>query len=295
MNHNFIHLPIVLYLTLLSSLVYAEGFIAGTLVKTATGYTTIENILPGDHVLCFDDQRRLVERPVIFIAKKQIDRYICLMVNNEVICACCDQKLLSVVNNEWVIVQKLREHDLLMAAETNYALTSIEMKNESVDVYVLSVAEYHNFFVSKVDLSAHNLFPVILLGLSCAFGGGLEFAGISLGLAGLGTYLGYQWHKKNKKHDIVAQSVLISGSLMPEGPDDEEEKKRKRNKNREDYKSLNNKEANELAKDLGYRRAKDNPCGDTRNEQVFFNGKNYISPDGTGHKGGIWKVPCYIP
>ena len=213
MKRTSLYSLIILCISLLSFLTHTEGFLAGTLVKTKTGYTAIETILPGDYVVCFDDQRRLVERPVIFIAKKQIDRYISLMVNNEVICADCDQKLLSVVNDDWIAVQKLREHDLLMAAETNYALTSIEMKNECIDVYSLSVAEYHNFFVSKADLLAHNLFPVILLGLSCAFGGGFEFAGMSLGLAGLGTYLGYQWHKKDKGYhsDIVISAAMDDG------------------------------------------------------------------------------------
>jgi len=41
---------------------------------------------------------------------------------------------------------------------------------------------------------------------------------------------------------------------------------------------------------LGYKETKDHPCGYTHNRPVFTNGKNYISPDDTVHKGGVWKV-----
>jgi hypothetical protein len=33
--------------------------------------------------------------------------------------------------------------------------------------------------------------------------GSLEIAGISAGIAGLGSFLGYQWHKKKQKHSFT--------------------------------------------------------------------------------------------
>ncbi|HSC25054.1 MAG TPA: toxin C-terminal domain-containing protein [Candidatus Babeliales bacterium] len=137
-------------------------------------------------------------------------------------------------------------------------------------------------------MCVHNFAPVIVFGISLFFcSGTIEVAGISLGIAGLGTCLGYQWHKnKRSKCDVIISPVGGNG-MMPEDP---EEKERKRNQAREDHKVLTNKEARDLAKQHGYREAKNHPCGDTRNKPVFTNGKNYISPDADGHGGGSWKV-----
>jgi hypothetical protein len=138
------------------------------------------------------------------------------------------------------------------------------------------------------SICAHNVVPVII-GISVLFGGGLELVGITGGIGALGGYLGYQWHKKNKKeHCIELRSQFYGGGMMPQDPEDE--KKRKRDEARDEYESLNNQQAKKIAEDLGYRRVKDHPCGDTKNKHVFFNGKNYISGDADVHKGDIWKV-----
>lgn len=49
--------------------------------------------------------------------------------------------------------------------------------------------------------------PPLIVALSVAFGSGsIEIASISAGLAGLGVFLGYRWHKNDKeKHTFVAE------------------------------------------------------------------------------------------
>ena len=76
--------------------------------------------------------------------------------------------------------------------------------------------------------------------------------------------------------------------MVPEDPEDE--KKRKRDEAIQSFQSLTKKEAREIAEEFGHKKVKSHPCGNTRNQPVFFNGKNYISPDIDGHNGGFWKV-----
>jgi hypothetical protein len=49
-------------------------------------------------------------------------------------------------------------------------------------VYDIEVDHYHNFCVSKHDILVHNFLPAITFGLAWAFGGGVVFEGLTLGL-----------------------------------------------------------------------------------------------------------------
>ena len=46
-------------------ILFGEGFVVGTLVKTASGYTPIEQLTRGDSVICYDFESQCVERPVL--------------------------------------------------------------------------------------------------------------------------------------------------------------------------------------------------------------------------------------
>lgn len=255
----------------------AEGFAAGTLVKVPNGYVKIEDLKVGDLVICWDDRQKFVVRPIFFITKKRESRYACIRIDDEIIKFSGKQKLYNMAFKSWMTVQDVN----------NMYANAVTLKNDPIDLYALSIAEHHNFFVSKADMCAHNFIPVIVAGISFLFGSGFEIASISCGLASLGTYLGYQWHK-NKHGSIEVGQVSFDGGMMPEDPDDE--RKRKRDQARNDYSPLTNKEARKLAEEMGYKETKSHPCGDTRNKPVFTNGKEYISPDADGHNGGVWKL-----
>lgn len=72
-------------------------------------------------------------------------------------------------------------------------------------------------------------------------------------------------------------------------PDDPEEKKKNRDRARKEYRRLTNKEARELADQLGYKEDKNSPF-ESHGELTFKKGNEWISPDNTGHNGGVWKM-----
>jgi len=263
----------------------AEGFATGTLVKVPDGYQKIEDLRVGDCVLCCDEKQNFAERPVVFLAKRVIERYVSVCVGDEYVHVACDQRFYSEKNDTWITASDLEKCDTF----GQHTVAAISLVEKSVDVYLIGVAEYHNFFVTTADICAHNFFPPLVLAITAVFGfGTIEIAGVSFGLAGLGTFLGYQWHKKSKKHNIVMQPQLYGGGMEPEDP--ENEKKRQRDQAIQNFQSLTKKEAQEIAEEFGHKKVKSHPCGNTRNQPVFFNGKNYISPDIDGHNGGLWKV-----
>lgn len=279
MKHSYLRVTLFLSLIFQFILCSAEGFSAGTLVKIPDGYAKIEDLRIGDHVLCYDNQKNIVESPIIHIAKKAFNSYVRITFADECLCIACDQQLYDENNGAWVVAQSLRSN----------ADIAIEIVNQPIDLYLITVAQHHNFFVTRADICAHNFIPLVLA-VSAAFGlGSVELASVGFGVAGLGTFLGYQWHKKSKqKHNVTIQPQFYGGEMMPEDPEDE--KKRKRDEARKNYRPLTNKEARAKAKELGYRETKDHPCGNTYDKPVFTNGKEFISPDKYGHKGGVWKV-----
>jgi len=71
----------------------AEGFLAGTIVKTPNGYTKIEDLHIGDYVICYDKQKNYVESKIVCTDKKSIERYVRIAIAAEYLCLACDQKL----------------------------------------------------------------------------------------------------------------------------------------------------------------------------------------------------------
>jgi hypothetical protein len=264
---------------------FPEGFTSGTLVKVPQGYVKIENLFIGDYISCYDSENNLTQGLITHILKKSANNYLRIEGDHEAIYIGCDQKLYDEISQSWIVANSFSQNDII-----NGKNFSINFIDEPIELYLLSIQEHHNFLVSKKDIRVHNFIPIII-GITVAFGAGsLEIAGISCGIAGLGTYLGYQWNKKNKqKHNFAMQfNNCGNGGMMPEDP--EEEKKRKRDEARENFRPLTNKEAREQAEKLGYKETKSHPCKDTFDKPVFTNGRNYISPDRTGHKGGVWKL-----
>jgi hypothetical protein len=182
---------------------FPEGFAGDTFIKTPHGYTKIKDLSINDSLLSYDANNNCIESTVTDITKKVIDHYVRLTIADECISIASDQLLYDESHNSWVIAALLKNDDLLKKHKIK-----VELINESIDVYLISIANYHNFLVTKKNICAHNFFPPIVLGLSIAFGsGGLEIAGISCGFAGLGAFLGYKWRQKHKQSKFVIEPM----------------------------------------------------------------------------------------
>jgi hypothetical protein len=163
--------------------VYSEGFVAGTLIKTPSGYTAIEKLHVGDSVICYDFKNRGVERPVTRVIKKHTDVLVQLTIASELISVAPDHTFYLPRERKWVAAQDLTpDHVLLSHCAELVSIDDIQVIPYGADVYDITVAGCHNFCVSQHEIHVHNFAPFVIVGISWAFG-----AGVGGGLAVTGT------------------------------------------------------------------------------------------------------------
>lgn len=102
-------------------------------------------------------------------------------------------------------------------------------------------------------------------------------------------------HEQNKEIAFRKSKELESalqekaGIQYPKAPEDPDKDKGNRDGKRKDYCPLSNKEARGLAEKLGYAETKNPPFKD-HGKLAFKKGNDWITPDRTGHNGGVWKL-----
>lgn len=132
-----------------------EGFVAGTPVKTPSGYSPIEMISPGDVVMSCDFQGHCLERRVTRTQNEKAYRYMKIYVGAEEIRMGFSSRLFS--DDSWVNATSAPKVQGLMNA--NYQSVKVdktEVTEEEVMLYSLSVEEFQNYFVSTADILVHN-------------------------------------------------------------------------------------------------------------------------------------------
>lgn len=293
MNIKYTQLCLLVFLY--TTPLLADGFVAGTLVKIPTGYIPIEQLSVGDVVLCTDFSGEQIERRITSTISYDVERSIIITVDGVEIYVSSEHRFYQPVQRKWVHVYALTPDDMLLSGLKNgVRIDKIIYVDQPVRVYSISVADYHNFYVTTRDICVHNVVPLVAVGLCFAFGAGkVVFTGISVSLAaalGMGTVgFAFKKHQDKQKWKLLMQPKRSGGEKKP---DDEDEKKKNRETARENFEPMTNKKAREEANKLGYKEVKDHPCGDTRGKPVFESpkGNRYISADADGHNGGMWKV-----
>jgi hypothetical protein len=157
-------------------------------------------------------------------------------------------------------------------------------------VYLLTVQPYHQFCVGRHDILAHNFFHVAI-GVGFAFGGGVVFKGITIGIGILGVWIGRRLFAKKhgktgKSYGFIQQSSSQSPMMMP----DPDKDKFDRDQRRAEHRPLTNQEARIKAKELGFVENRNPPFWTPEGTPAFKRGNEWITADQYGHKGGVWKL-----
>ena len=151
-------------LFLLSFVINAEGFIAGTPVKTPTGYGEIQDIKVGDSVLSCDSKNHCVEREVTQTFQKTANGYLEIRIGNSLIGVDENHLFYSPQTTNWILANDLTSLTTLM--NTSYKtpqVKEIRYVLKKVILYNLSVAEHHNFYVSHDDILVHNIIGIVFV------------------------------------------------------------------------------------------------------------------------------------
>ncbi len=129
-----------------------EGFLAGTQIKVPGGYKSIEDIKIGEFVIGNDSDKQ-----VVCITKRNISKYLNVILKNEIIRAALDQKFYLPGQNSWMKAKELSQLDVCLGKSAlNGRVDSIEIVDDHVECYALTVDD-HVFFVSEKDICVHNM------------------------------------------------------------------------------------------------------------------------------------------
>ena len=153
----------LLYLFTCTGLLQAEGFIAGTLIKTDSGYTRIEQLNIGDSIVSPRQNSTTQKCPISAATCCTIDCCIRVGIGNEYIYTTPDQKFYSYNQQKWIAAATLKATDLLMNCHgKSICIDTIEPIHEQRTMYLLSVETNHTLCVSPYDIIAHNSPEVVL-------------------------------------------------------------------------------------------------------------------------------------
>lgn len=140
-----------------------EGFALGTIIQTDAGPKKIEAMQVGDLVPSQDLANDMqVVCPVTHIAKELIPSYIEIVLEHETIITAPGQKFYSKPLGDWITVQDIMQSPELQI-HFQEPILGIRQVNESIEIYKLTIAHEHNFYITEKQLLAHNFVPVITL------------------------------------------------------------------------------------------------------------------------------------
>jgi hypothetical protein len=161
-----------------ASSLLGEGFIAGTLVKTPSGYTEIEKLQERDLVICYDFSGQCVQRAIIETSRTKYTSCIEVRLLDESLYAAPDHKFYLPNTKSWIAAHSLRPGQLLLKHCTELvAVDQVNLTDKETEFYDITVADYHNFCASAQDIHVHNFLPAVGLTITWLIGEGIVVTG----------------------------------------------------------------------------------------------------------------------
>lgn len=135
-------------------------FLEGTLVKTPTGYVTIEKLNVGDEVLVYDfDENCVKEKRIIKLYNNFTYRYYEVKTDNGNSIFATSRHLFWVENEQkWIPTRDLHIGTQLKGIndELDTVLSIKETRNINLPTFNLEIEDIHNYFVGEFGILVHN-------------------------------------------------------------------------------------------------------------------------------------------
>lgn len=149
---------------LLNYALLAEGFLAGTPVKTPNGYVSIERLGPGDQIYSSSFDGYYQKTAVLQVLAKHTDILIKITIYQEILFTTPDQLFIKTTSPlEWVAATDLKVGDQLSYIGQPSEISNIEIIQTSATVYTVTASDYGNFCVSMHNLFARDFMPCVKL------------------------------------------------------------------------------------------------------------------------------------
>ncbi len=203
------------------SLPLFSAFPANTIIKTEQSYALIDQISIGNEVACVDSHENSTFNKIIDKQTHHAYHCIIIMLDVDTIVTTPDQKFYCPLEKVFKEAGQLKIGDMLLSDTGEYIeIRNILFKECDQDFFDITVAECHNFFVSRSQVLVHN---VISIGIALAFGSGaVEFVSASIGTFLFGTAVGIKVHRdrhnKSRLRSFDNDFVFTNDAQAPGQP-----------------------------------------------------------------------------
>ena len=145
-------------LIFLSNFLYGQGFVQGTLVKTADGYKVIEKVQPGDYVYCSDIKSSCARQATVKAVTQQWSKSIVAIIIGDTTIISGPEHLFYLPQEQrWEQAQYLTpDHILTNYQHEQVRITDVQHIHEPAQLFDLTVDKQHTFFVSEQAIVVHN-------------------------------------------------------------------------------------------------------------------------------------------
>lgn len=214
------------WLTLILLFTFPQGLLSsiahGTLVKTPTGLTPIEQLSVGDIVFSYD-RDHLIKNRITHIASTKIHPSYKVSTRETSFYASAEQLIFNPHLQDWIAVASLNAESQILSLTSGNQPCSVN-SYEEVDGYDLSLEAPHNFLITEQEILVHNFFPALVLVPLVTAEGAVIAKGITCGVALLGAHL---LHKRLAQKQLQQrESNPAPNSSPPIDPNDPEWKKK---------------------------------------------------------------------
>lgn len=203
---TFNHYIILLCILFSSLYAYAtaqsnEGFLAGTVVLTDSGFSLIENLNVGDSLVSLHNDS-ICKELITNMAIENISEYVMISTNSAVFRVGNKQQFYLPIAGMWACADTLKVGDLLLGTDdTDCYIIGIEKIAQPATSYKLTTSN-HTFHVTESCIYVHNAAPLIATALIATPPITPVHAGVILGLS-LAILCN---HFKNKKINLSQYS-----------------------------------------------------------------------------------------
>lgn len=159
----------------------------GTLVKTPTGFTPIEQLSVGDIVVSYTDGN-FIENRITHIASTKIHPSYKVSTRETSFYACAHQLIFDPHLQDWAAIASLNTESEILSLTLGNQPCSVS-PFEEIPGYDLSLESPHNFLITGQEILVHNIAPAIALVPLVTAEGAAIAKGITCGIALLGAHL----------------------------------------------------------------------------------------------------------
>lgn len=134
-------------------------FVSGTKVSTEEGLKNIEDIKVGEKVYTRNMENGTIELKEVTTVHKNKAKQMCKVYVEDVVITSTSGHEYYVVDKGWVAAKDLKEGEKILdrkGGKTTVTKIEVLTLEEAVEVYNLTIKDYHNYLITEYELLVHN-------------------------------------------------------------------------------------------------------------------------------------------